>query len=118
MIIFGAEARNRRGSDSAFILVPGSSREVYRYSGKASFNSSDISKYIAMTHKDSEIYVVGVCTHICIHDIVAGIVNEFKNRHDKLPDLKILKDMTGDFDIEMADFALKRLKNLYGVEVI
>lgn len=64
-----------------------------------------------------ELHVVGVCTHICVHDLVVDYVNRIKNSQNKIPKIIIHKDMVDDFDPQMAEFALKRLQNLYGVEV-
>jgi len=65
-----------------------------------------------------ELHVVGVCTHICVHDIVSQYVNYCKTVYDVIPTIIIHEDMVDDFDQEMAAFTLKRLKNLYGVELV
>lgn len=85
---------------------------------KASYSSNQIIEYLVDTHGDSEFFIVGVCTHICIHDIVANLTNEFKNTYNTIPKITIPKDMIDDFDFEMQEFALKRMQNLYGVEVL
>jgi len=65
----------------------------------------------------SEIHVVGICTHICVHDIISDIVNHYKNEHNITPKVIVHKNLVDDFNPEMAEFALKRLQNLYGVTV-
>jgi len=85
---------------------------------KHSFSGKMVSTYLTDTHPNAEFYVVGVCTHICVHDTVSDLVNTFKNKLDILPTVKIVKDLVDDFDPEMAEFSLKRLVNLYGVKLI
>lgn len=64
-----------------------------------------------------EIVVCGVCTHICVHDVVASIYHNFKFR-GVLPKITIYKDYVDDFDKEMAEFATKRMEQLYGVTMV
>lgn len=85
--------------------------------GKASYTGSKLVDFLATTYPDMEYHIVGVCTHICVHDITSSLVNRFKELHNKVPKVIIPKELTGDFDLEMAEFALKRLERLYGVEV-
>ncbi len=63
-----------------------------------------------------EIVVCGVCTHICVHDVVASIYHNFKWR-GQLPPIKVYVKCVDDFDKEMANWALLRMGSLYGVEV-
>lgn len=58
----------------------------------------------------TEATVVGVCTHICVMETVAGLANR---------DLKVRvpKDAVADFDPELAQAALKRMENLFGAQV-
>lgn len=58
-----------------------------------------------------EVEVVGVCTSICVMDTVGGLANR---------DYKIAVPIKGvaDFDPEFHEFALKRMKQLYGVRVL
>lgn len=85
---------------------------------KVSFNGTSLSDYLARTFDDMEFHIAGVCTHICVHDVVAGLVHSMKEKHNKLPKIVIDRKLVGDFDEEMAEFALKRMHNLYGVEVV
>jgi len=65
-----------------------------------------------------EIHVVGVCTHICVHDIVGNLVNHTKNFHGYIPQIIIHKDLVDDFNPEMAEFALKRMESLYSAKLV
>jgi nicotinamidase-related amidase len=56
------------------------------------------------------IEVVGVCTSICVMDTVGGLAN--RDYHISVP----VKGVA-DFDPEFHEFALKRMKQLYGAEV-
>lgn len=84
---------------------------------KASFTGTRLAQYLTETYPDVDYTIVGVCTHICVHDIASGLVNRFKEVHNKIPKITIPRHLTGDFDPEMADHALKRLENLYGAKV-
>ena len=77
-----------------------------RYSG---FYGTDLEKIL----KDAnikEVEVMGVCTSICVMDTVGGLANR---------DYNILVPIKGvaDFDQEMHEFSLKRMKQLYGAKV-
>jgi len=65
-----------------------------------------------------EVHVVGVCTHICVHDIVANLVNSTKNAKGYIPQVIIHKELIDDFDPEMADYAIRRLTSLYGAKLV
>jgi len=65
-----------------------------------------------------EVHVVGVCTHICVHDIVGTLVNHTKNFHGYIPEIIIHKDLVDDFNPDMAEFALKRMESLYGAKLV
>jgi nicotinamidase/pyrazinamidase len=58
----------------------------------------------------SQATVVGVCTHICVMETVAGLANR---------DLKVrvLREGVADFDSELAQAALKRMESLFGAEI-
>jgi nicotinamidase/pyrazinamidase len=58
----------------------------------------------------SQATVVGVCTHICVMETVAGLANR---------DLavRVVRDAVADFDPELAQAALKRMENLFGAEI-
>jgi len=65
-----------------------------------------------------EVEIIGVCSHICISDIAAQIINIAKNQGSTIPHVTILKYLVDDFDMVMAEFSLDRLQRLYGVRVI
>jgi nicotinamidase-related amidase len=67
--------------------------------------------YLLSRAKINDCIIVGVCTSICVMDTVAGLANR---------DLKatVHKNAVADFDPEAHEFALKRMKNLYGVNII
>ncbi|MDJ0828201.1 MAG: isochorismatase family cysteine hydrolase [Desulfobacterales bacterium] len=58
-----------------------------------------------------EVEVVGVCTSICVMDTVGGLANR---------DYPITVPIKGvaDFDLELHEFALKRMQQVYGAQVI
>lgn len=62
-----------------------------------------------------ELHVVGVCTHICVHEIVADIVGDCSYRFNSYPIVKMSEEMLDDFDQIQAQAAITRFKNLYGV---
>lgn len=84
---------------------------------KKSFSCTDLNLAIPPALIKT-IEVVGVCIHICVHDVIGQVANTFKNKLNILPKITIHRDMVDDFDPEMAEYALKRMKNLYGVEVL
>jgi len=77
-----------------------------RYSG---FYGTDLEGVLKKAGVE-DIAVVGVCTSICVMDTVGGLANR---------DYKISVPVKGvaDFDPESHQFALKRMKQLYGAEV-
>ena len=54
--------------------------------------------------------VVGVCTHICVMETVAGL------SHRDIPSL-VPRDSVADFDADQAEAALARMQNVYGAQV-
>ena len=77
-----------------------------RYSG---FYGTDLEKVLADSGA-SEVEVVGVCTSICVMDTVGGLANR---------DYQVTVPVKGvaDFDVAFHEFALKRMKQLYGANV-
>lgn len=67
---------------------------------------------------NAEFEAVGVCTHVCVHDIVSNFVHASKEKLNVLPKIKIDKTLVDDFDAEMASVALIRLQRLSAVEVV
>ncbi|MCB2191579.1 MAG: cysteine hydrolase [Deltaproteobacteria bacterium] len=54
--------------------------------------------------------VVGVCTHICVMETVAGLANRDLQ-------VRVLKEAVADFDPDLAQAALRRMESLFGAEV-
>jgi len=78
-----------------------------RYSG---FFETDLAGTLARA-KVASVEVVGVCTSICVMDTVGGLVNR---------DYRVVVPARGvaDFDAEFHAFALKRIAQTYGAEVV
>ena len=77
-----------------------------RYSG---FYGTDLEK-ILQDANIKEVEVVGVCTSICVMDTVGGLANRDYN-------VSVPVKGVADFDSEMHEFSLKRMKQLYGARV-
>ena len=58
----------------------------------------------------SSVEVVGVCTSICVMDTVGGLVNRGYR-------VSVPIEEVADFDAEAHEFALKRMKQVYGADV-
>lgn len=78
-----------------------------RYSAFYKTNLEDILK----KNNVDEVGVVGVCTSICIMDTVA----ELSYRDYKI---KVYMQGVADLDIADAQFSFKRMKKLYGAEIV
>ncbi|MDY0133143.1 MAG: isochorismatase family protein [Desulforegulaceae bacterium] len=81
--------------------------EKTRYSG---FYNTRLDQVLRKINPKS-IYLCGVCTSICVMDTAGGLANR---------DYKVIihENETADFDEEMHVFSIKRMKNIYGVEII
>ena len=62
-------------------------------------------------HKIEEIYLVGVCTSICVME-TAGSLSKLRYP------VFIYKQGVADFDSQNHKFALKRMESLYGAKII
>jgi nicotinamidase/pyrazinamidase len=62
-------------------------------------------------HKINEVYVVGVCTSICVMDTVGDLRNR---------DLTVIvyKNGVADLDPEAHEFALQRIETIYGAKIL
>jgi len=67
---------------------------------------------------EKEIYITGVVCSICLHDIVATIVNNSKEFYNKIPKIIISKKLVDDIDDKQEEYALNRMKTLYGVTIV
>jgi len=97
------------GSEIIHELAPVPGEKIVpkkRYSG---FYGTDLEKILQDANIE-EVEVIGVCTSICVMDTVGGLANR---------DYNILVPIKGvaDFDQEMHEFSLKRMKQLYGARV-
>jgi nicotinamidase-related amidase len=61
--------------------------------------------------KVSEVYVVGVCTSICVMDTVGDL------RNRDCPVI-VYKDGVADFDQKAHKFSLERMEKIYGAKII
>jgi len=78
-----------------------------RYSGFYGTNLDKILEDIS----PEKVVVVGVCTSICVMDTVGGLSNR------EIP-VTVYKKGVADFDKEMHEFSLKRMKKIYNAEVV
>lgn len=78
-----------------------------RFSG---FYGTDLETLLAGTGVDS-VRVAGVCTSICVMDTVGGLANRDYR-------ITVSRREVADFDPEMHEFSLKRMKNIYGAEIL
>lgn len=77
-----------------------------RYSG---FYGTDLEKILEDANI-KEVEVIGVCTSICVMDTVGGLANRDYN-------VSVPVKGVADFDQQMHEFSLKRMKQLYGARV-
>jgi len=66
---------------------------------------------ILKKNKVSEVYVVGVCTSICVMDTVGDL------RNRDYP-VTVYKDGVADFDQKAHKFSLERMEKIYGAKII
>ena len=59
----------------------------------------------------AEVEVVGVCTSICVMDTVGGLANRDYA-------IRVYKNCVADFDAIFHEFALQRMRQTYGAEII
>lgn len=74
------------------------------------YYNSDLGK-ILEENNIKEVYLVGVCTSICVMETASSLAKSGYK-------LIIYKDGVADFDNEAHEFALKRMKSIYGAEVV
>jgi nicotinamidase-related amidase len=78
-----------------------------RYSG---FYDTDLGKVLKEINPDT-VEIVGVCTSVCVMDTVGGL----RNRDYRV---RVYKEGVADFDKDAHKFSLKRMKEIYGAEVV
>lgn len=81
--------------------------EKQRYDG---FTGTDLEN-VLLSSSVQDVEVVGVCTSICVMDTVGGLTNRNYN-------VIVPADGVADFDPESHEFALKRMKQIYGATII
>lgn len=98
------------GSQIIDTLTPQTSEMVLpktRYSG---FYNTGLGKALESIAPQL-VEVVGVCTSICVMDTVGGLANRDMA-------VEVPKDGVADFDNNAHLFALKRMKTIYGVDIV
>ena len=98
------------GSEIVHELAPVPGEKIVpkkRYSG---FYGTDLEKILEDANIE-EVEVIGVCTSICVMDTVGDLANR---------DYSVSVHVKGvaDFDQQMHEFSLKRMKQLYGARVL
>ena len=97
------------GSEIVHELAPVPGEKIVpkkRYSG---LYETDLEK-ILQDANIKEVEVIGVCTSICVMDTVGGLANRDYN-------VTIPVKGVADFDQQMHEFSLRRMKQLYGARV-
>jgi nicotinamidase/pyrazinamidase len=74
------------------------------------FSNSSLEKKLKQM-KIKEVHIVGVCTSICVMENAAGLF------YRKIP-TAVYKEGVRDFDSKNHQFALKRMKQVYGVRIL
>lgn len=74
------------------------------------YYNSDLGK-VLKKNNIKETYLVGVCTSICVMETASSLAKRGYK-------VTVYKDGVADFDREAHEFALKRMKSIYGAEVI
>lgn len=87
---------------------------------KSSFSSHQlvqalVDKYLASP--GDVLHVTGICTHICLRNIIMDIVNLVKEKYNRIPNITIMANGIDDFDPKAAETALHELQTLYGVKI-
>lgn len=66
---------------------------------------------ILKRHRIRDVYLAGVCTSICVMETATSLVRDgFR--------VKVLKRGVADSDAKAHDFALKRMRSLYGAKIL
>jgi nicotinamidase-related amidase len=78
-----------------------------RYSG---FYGTDLDRVLKQLGPN-RVIVVGVCTSICVMDTVGGLVNRDYS-------VTVPANAVADFDIEAHLFSLRRMRKIYGAQIV
>jgi len=111
---------NTKGMDFVDELAEVLEEKVHSVLAKKSYTGGTVTTVTNQLANSNtrEIHVIGVCTHVCVHDIVGNLVNHTKNQHGYIPQIIVHKKLVDDFNPEMAEFALKRMESLYGAKLV
>lgn len=91
-------------------LAPLDNEQVIKKKTVNSFYNTRLETFLERIKPD-EVEVVGVCTSICVMDIVSDLsIRGYK--------AKVLKQGVADFDQNFHDFSLQRMERVYGAEII
>ncbi|MFW6159668.1 MAG: cysteine hydrolase family protein [Acidobacteriota bacterium] len=102
-----------QGTEGAKIieeLPVGENDPIVYKSRYSAFYNTDLD-IILKKNNIQKVYVVGVCTSICVMDTVGDL------RNRDYP-VFVFEDGVADFDPEAYQFFLKRMKNIYGAIII
>jgi len=90
-------------------VSPGPKDRVIPKKRYSSFYGTDLEKVLESSNIE-EAEVVGVCTSICVMDTVGDLVNR------DYP-VTVPQEGVADFDPDAHEFALKRMKQIYGANI-
>ncbi len=102
--------KNTDGSKIIKELKPKNDDKIIKKRRYSSFYGTDLDLYLR-ENKIEEIYLVGVCTNICVLYTAADAVNGSY-------DVNIYKDGVASFDKKAHDFALNQAKDVLGCKII
>ncbi|SFM90426.1 cysteine hydrolase family protein [Thermodesulforhabdus norvegica] len=102
--------RGSWGSEIVEELKPGEGEPVIPKTRFSGFFRTDLERILEEI-KPFEVWVVGVCTSICVMDTVADL----RNRDYEVV---VPAECVADFDQEMHECALKRMERIYRVRLI
>lgn len=102
--------RNTWGSEVIEELKPEPGDTVIPKTRFSAFFKTNLDEILS-DHNPREVWVVGVCTSICVMDTVADL----RNRDY---DVIVPVHCVADFDQEMHSFALRRMEKIYGARIL
>lgn len=102
--------KGSRGAEILDELKPIESDIIIRKSRYSGFYKTNLEEILAEC-KPEEVEVLGVCTSICVMDTVGGL----RNRNYKVT---VYKEGVADFDPKAHEFALERMRKIYGARVV
>jgi len=97
------------GNEIIHELAPKPDEKVIPKKRLSGFYGTDLENILSAAGVD-KVEVVGVCTSICVMDTVAGLA-------DRDYEVTVPAKGVADFDPQFHEFALKRMKQIYGAEI-